>query len=234
MKIPSEIVAVAEHLGDLRQDVVFVGGMVRSLLVTDPVVPGYRPTKDVDVIVDVSTYAQHATWLEKFRARGFREDTSDDAPICRYVLKGAGIGQGGIPVDVMPLEPQVLGFANRWYPQAFESATSVEVPSGAIRVINAAHFVATKLSSFEHRGNGDFYHHDVEDVIVLVDGRPSLLEEVEHASSALRTFVADAIAQLLSQTAFRDTLPGHLPPDAASQARAKLVLARLTALAVLR
>lgn len=41
-------------LGHLRQRMVFGGGAVRGLLITDPAVEGPRPTKDVDVIVEVT------------------------------------------------------------------------------------------------------------------------------------------------------------------------------------
>jgi hypothetical protein len=47
-----QILAVARHLGDLRERVVFVGGMVCDRLVTDPAAAPARPTDDVDVIVD--------------------------------------------------------------------------------------------------------------------------------------------------------------------------------------
>jgi hypothetical protein len=44
---------VAEHLGDaLRQDMVFVGGAVAGLLITDPAMPAIRPTEDVDLIFE--------------------------------------------------------------------------------------------------------------------------------------------------------------------------------------
>jgi hypothetical protein len=42
---------VAEHLGDaLRAQLVFVGGAVAGLLVTDPASPSIRPTEDVDLV----------------------------------------------------------------------------------------------------------------------------------------------------------------------------------------
>ncbi len=41
----------AEHLGDaLLEQLVFVGGAVAGVLITDPAMPDIRPTKDVDVI----------------------------------------------------------------------------------------------------------------------------------------------------------------------------------------
>jgi len=44
---------VADHLGDvLCEEVVFVGGAVAGLLITDPAMPSIRPTEDVDLIVE--------------------------------------------------------------------------------------------------------------------------------------------------------------------------------------
>ncbi len=44
---------VAGRLGPMRGDVVFLGGAAAALLVTDPHAPRPRPTKDIDVIVEV-------------------------------------------------------------------------------------------------------------------------------------------------------------------------------------
>jgi hypothetical protein len=48
-----ELAAVA--LGDLLDEVVFVGGATVGLWITDPAAPAPRPTKDVDVIVEVTS-----------------------------------------------------------------------------------------------------------------------------------------------------------------------------------
>lgn len=45
----------ARGLGPLTDDVVFLGGCATGLLITDPAVPPTRETKDVDVIVEIST-----------------------------------------------------------------------------------------------------------------------------------------------------------------------------------
>ena len=44
----------AAALGELLDEVVFVGGATVGLWITDPAAPAPRPTKDVDVIVEVS------------------------------------------------------------------------------------------------------------------------------------------------------------------------------------
>jgi hypothetical protein len=53
--------SVVRLLGPVLDDLVFVGGCTTGLFLTDSVAGGIRPTKDVDAIVDVTTYAGAGT-----------------------------------------------------------------------------------------------------------------------------------------------------------------------------
>lgn len=214
---------VAVALGDLLPEVVFVGGVVRGLLVTDPAVEGSRATKDADFITaGISTRAAYYSRIHaRLSERGFREDTSEGAPLCRWKL-------GDIIVDAMPPAGDVLGFSNRWYEKAVETAETVVLPDGGkpieIRLVTGPYFVATKLEAFAGRGGGDFMaSHDLEDVVAIVDGRPSLVDEVERESDALRSYLAHHLEQLLP-AGLKEAVPGHLAGDAANQARVPHVL----------
>ncbi|HEY2516376.1 MAG TPA: hypothetical protein VGI39_36145 [Polyangiaceae bacterium] len=99
--------------------------------------------------------------------------------------------------------------------------------------VHAPHFCATKLEAYSDRGAGDYYHRDLEDVIAVVGGRTELRSELTASGTEVRRFVAQGLQELLAVPAFRDALPGHLPGDAASQARLPLLLERLHALAAL-
>ena len=44
MSAPEPLLVVVRRLGDLRERVVFVGGVVRGLLLTDPAAASERPT----------------------------------------------------------------------------------------------------------------------------------------------------------------------------------------------
>jgi hypothetical protein len=76
--------SVVRLLAPLLEELVFVGGCTTGIFVTDPATGGIRATKDVDAIVDVTSYAQYAALSERLRKIGLREDTSEGAPLCRW------------------------------------------------------------------------------------------------------------------------------------------------------
>jgi hypothetical protein len=55
-------------------------------------------------------------------------------------------------IDVMPTDPGMLGFANRWYRPAFAHAATIELAGYKFRLISPAYFLATKLEAFYGRG----------------------------------------------------------------------------------
>ena len=88
--------------------------------------------------------------------------------------------------------------------------------------------MATKLEGFKGRGESDWYgSQDLEDIITLVDGRPEMVAEIASSPVKLRRYLADEVTQLLAVQGFLDAMPGHLPPDSASQRRLPLVMERL-------
>ena len=180
----------------------------------------------MDLIIDTDRAGYYA-FGEKLRGQGFREDTDPRAPLCRWVVDG-------VTVDVMPIDPAILGFTNVWYAGAHDAPSILASGGGSIRFLDAPRFSATKLESFASRGNGDLYHHDLEDFIALVDTRVELLDEVRRAEAELREFIANETASLLARPSFLEALPGHLNGDGASQARLPGLLARLRALAALK
>lgn len=217
----SVVTHVARRLGPLREDVVFLGGAAAALLVTDPIAPKPRPTKDVDVIVEIGSFPECIGLHEKLIEHGFSEDISEGAPRCRWIVDG-------IKVDVLATDPPI-GFPNRWYRQAIAGARNYDLPGGpTIRLITGPFFLATKLEAFRDRGRGDLIaSHDIEDIVAVVDGRAELLAEVSDAPSELQQALRDEFGDLMAKPAFIDAIAGHLPGDSASQGRVTLVMERL-------
>jgi hypothetical protein len=221
-----QLLAVARKLRPLLDDLVFVGGCATGLLITDTSAPSVRPTFDVDAIAEVSTYSEYVTLAERLRDCGFSEDSSEGAPVCRWI-------SGRLVLDVMPLDVKVLGFSNRWYEEAVRTSQAISLEKSlSIRIVTAPVFLATKLEAFKSRGKGDYFgSHDLEDALSVIDGRPELLGEIQAAPPALLGYLADEWKALLHDPRFVDALPGHLPPDPSSQARVGLLLRRIEAIA---
>lgn len=222
------LTAAAKLLGPLVDELVFVGGCATGLLITEEAIADVRPTVDVDAISEVTSYAGYVNLSERLRALGFKPDTSEGAPLCRWL-------HSGIKVDVMPLDEGVLGFSNRWYESAIATAQVHELEDGLrIRVVTAPYFYATKLEAFKGRGAGEYVaSHDLEDLITVVDGRPQLLEELQATLADVRAYIARETTALLDSPQFLDALPGFLLPDAASQARVAGIMEKLKQIAAL-
>lgn len=216
----AQLVEAAEKLKPLLDRIVFVGGSVTGLFLTDPGAAPVRSTLDVDAIVEAASYQDFAVLEHRLRNLGFRQPFDEGSPICRWV-------SGDLILDLMPTNPAILGFSNRWYRPALENSERVQIGEYEIRLVTAPYFLATKLEAFHGRGKSDYrMSHDLEDIITVIDGRPELAAEVSLASHDLRRFLSDEFRFLLASPEFREALPGHLLPDEASQQRTRIIMDR--------
>jgi hypothetical protein len=133
----------------------------------------------------------------------------------------------------MPKDGKILGFTNSWYDFAMTSAREFELPDGtAIRLISAPAFIATKLEAFHDRGRGDpVASHDLEDIIAVIDGRPELGVEINETDASVSHYICECFARLLDNPAFVDSIAMNLLPDEESQARGKIIIERISAIA---
>jgi hypothetical protein len=218
--------SVVRLLAPVLDKLVFVGGCTTGLFITDPAASGIRPTKDVDAIVDVTSYAKYTALSERLRTLGLAEDTTPGAPLCRW-------RRDDLIVDVMPTDATVLGFSNRWYPAAIETAQTFHIAGHDVRVVTPALFIATKLEAFHGRGGDDVVaSHDLEDIISVVDGRSEIVDDVAAAVDDVRAYIGAEIRALLDNRDFTEALAGFLLPDPASQARRPLLEGRLRSLSL--
>lgn len=214
---------IAEALGSLTEELVFVGGCAAGLMISDPGRAAIRATNDVDLIAEVASLAEYYPLTERLKDSGFREDQE---VVCRWRYQG-------VKVDVMPTDEAILGFTNQWYDAAIRTSKAVCLPSGrTIRLISPPLLIATKIVAFYDRGQGDFQgSHDLEDILAVVDGRSELYDEMQDAPDDVRDYLREEIETLISNREFVDAIPYHLRPDAASQARVSLIIERLRRIA---
>jgi len=219
----------AAALGDVVDDVAFVGGATIHLWQTEPGAPPARATEDVDVVCEAATRARYETLARRLRGRGFRE-SPDEPVICRWRHR-----ESGLALDVMPDDERVFGFTNPWYRSALETAVVRRLPSGAqIRAVAPPVLLATKLAAWSDRGGGDVLRSlDVQDVVVLADGRPELADELRAAPAELAAYVRRELGSLCRDAyldyVIESTLQGY---GRVAFERARLVRERIDALAL--
>jgi hypothetical protein len=209
-----------ERLDPLLDELVFVGGATVELWISDEAAPEFRPTTDVDVIVEVTTRSEYYRFEEKIRSVGFQNDDASRV-ICRFKHP-----ESELVLDVMPTEASILGFENRWQKEAFVHAVDTALPSGRrIRTIPPAFLLGTKLEAFGTRGRSDFLgSRDFSDVVTLIDGREEVVEDVAAAPEELQVFIGEQLLQLALHRDFDRGLEGALPSSPESRGRVDRVI----------
>jgi len=220
----ASLTVVAKGLAELAERVAFVGGATIALYVDDQGAADARITKDVDAVIELAGYTGFALLEARLRQLGFVNVDEPNAPICRWRFKG-------ILVDIMPTDPAILGFSNRWYADAMAQRRKVEIAPGvSIFLFPLAYIIATKLEAFAQRGRGDWLaSNDLEDVVALFDGATEIAAELAATQGELRAYLRTELAKLLRHPAPDQVVMAHLTPDAAIEHRAERVMRLIAA-----
>ncbi len=191
---------VANKLGPLVEDVVFVGGLAGDLLITDQGAHDARFTEDVDMVIECTSRTKYLEIEKQLRNLGLKHDLN--GPTCRFLFDD-------ITLDVMPSEESVLGFSNQWYPQVLRKNNPVSLGEGLIiRLVDAPTFLCTKIDAFLDRGKDDFQtSSDIEDIVLVIDGRPELFLEIFKSNTDTRVYLSEKLSQFLENDDFIDVLP---------------------------
>ncbi len=213
----------AQQLGDLCQEVVFLGGAVVGLLLTERGGLPPRVTKDVDVAIKMGSSMLDLHALDRrLLALGFRNDM--EGPVCRY-LNGITV------IDVIPVNPESTAELNPWYPLAIDTAWPYMLENGIkIKVIEPVCFLGTKMTAF--RSPSREYHDDIflsrdfSDMVRVIDGRPTVVAEARQADSGLHAFLKREFKEILEYQYFQEALRDYV-----DEGRENLVLERIRALA---
>lgn len=218
--------SIVSALGELADEMVFVGGSVASLYREIEVESSsnIRSTFDVDAVVKVSSIVDYYSLEKRIKNRGFVNCTEKGAPICRYKY-------GELLFDLMPDDESILGFSNKWYSAGIPFAERVLLPSGdGVKILPLPYYVGSKLEAFSSRGNNDYLmSHDLEDVITIMrflkepsgifTGEPEL---VDYLKSFFRKNIRG--------TSFIDYLYGEYPGTPQGRDEAKKLVQLLRSL----
>lgn len=202
----ARIEAVAEGLGELNERVVYVGGAVAELYVTDSAKTDIRETLDIDCVTQLSSYGRLAELEDELRKKGFHNDVSNDAPICRWIYQDE-------VVDIMPDDESVMGFTNKWYHEAFSTKEEYVLSNGIkIYVFSLPYYVATKLEAVNGRGGDDWRaSHDFEDIIYILNYCPGFVSSLDSVNGSLRKYFKEEFTRISMRDNIKEEIECALP-----------------------
>lgn len=197
---------VARALGELNEQAVFVGGATVPFYLPEVYLSQARPTEDIDLVMDIIGRNKNSINEDILRKKGFKHNTSEGAPICRWIYKD-------FKVDIMSTDDSALGFTNKWYKEGVEKAIEVISDPVKVRIFSLPYFIASKIEAFKGRGNSDYQgSSDMEDIISVLEVSPKdMFEDVlDRCTDNLKSYIKKEFRQLLKTSDFADALPGAI------------------------
>lgn len=198
----SRIKSLYHALGDLKDEVVFVGGATVSLY-ADRAAPEVRETNDVDIVVQIGSRLDFHEIEKRLWKLGFQNDINSKF-LGRYLLSD-------IVVDVMPTEEKMLGFLNKWFIKGFETAIDYIIDDKSIiKIFTAPYFIASKIEAFKNRGNDDGRtSSDFEDIVFILENRSSIWKEMDNIDPPLRDYLLNEFTNFNNYPHIEEWIGSH-------------------------
>lgn len=209
---------IASTLEEINDEVIYVGGAVVSLYVTDEGAEQPRPTKDIDISVQVSTYSQMDMLREKLATKKIYPAPTETV-IYRYTFED-------ILIDFIPYEETPLGPTNSWLKPGFKKAYPIKIGDIEINILPVSLFLATKWEAFKSRGSDPRMSHDFEDIIYIIDNNLDVVDDVKSADEDVKTFLRGMSKEILSHSSRNEIIECHINPFTMEERR-KLIIDKL-------
>lgn len=197
---------IAEGLGELCEEMAFVGGSVGFLYADDAAASEIRPTTDVDCVTEIASYGRYETLEERLRSKGFSNDM-ESVVICRWKYKGQ-------IVDIMPDDANILGFSNPWYAVGFRNRIQVDLDlSQRIYIFPVLYFLASKIEALSARGGTDWrFSHDFEDIIYVLNNNKNIQETFNNEpNDHLKTYLKNWATEVVQRPNYIEEIECVLP-----------------------
>jgi len=193
------------QFGNQRHQAVFVGGAVVSLYVNDPAADEVRPTKDIDIALEIVSLGQLERLRQDLAIKGFFPDP-EETVICRFVYKD-------IRVDVMSTNEVGWVPANKWFLEGFTHLEKITLENDlSINILPLTFFLASKFEAFHSRGGTDpRTSHDLEDIIYLLDNRLDLSSSILSSPNKVQSYLRSEFSSLISHS-MDETVLSHMNP----------------------
>lgn len=195
---------IAKALGELNKNVAFVGGSVVGIYANDLAADDVRPTKDIDITLQIASLSKLEILREELTNKGFKQQIGEEV-ICRFVYDDT-------LVDVMATQAIGWAPANQWFAPGFKHLISVEIGDMTIKLLSLPYFLATKFDAHADRGGSDpRTSKDFEDITYLLDYVSDLEEQIAVAPEDVKTYLIGQFKAILADYAKQEAILAQLP-----------------------
>ncbi|MFT6215408.1 MAG: hypothetical protein ACJAS3_001808 [Roseivirga sp.] len=202
---------LAKTLGKLNAEVVYVGGAMVSFYIDDVTADDVRPTKDLDITLEIHTLGELESLREALIKKGLRQ-SSEDKVICRFRLDD-------IKVNVMSTKEVGWAPANRWFAPGFERRYQLMLDEMEISLMPLPYFLASKFDAFFNRGSKDpRTSHDFEDIVYILTYTSDLTQKIMEAEDAVRNYLKESFGKIESNKLYQEAIVGNLYADQLDEA----------------
>ncbi len=194
---------IAFVLGELNENVVYVGGAVVSLYIDDPSADDVRPTKDIDISLEIASLGELEALRAKLIEKGFYQSHEDDV-ICRFRYSN-------IKVDVMATKTIGWAPSNPWFEAGFNKSQPIYLDGINIKVLPLPYFLATKFSAFYDRGGKDpRSSHDFEDIVYILNHTSNINDLILRSDKKVQLYLKEAFLKIIDNSMLQEAIIGNL------------------------
>lgn len=206
---------IAHALGAINERAVYVGGAVVSLYADDPAADDVRPTKDLDITLDIVSFSDLAGIERELAEKGFKTDHKEKV-ICRFTYED-------ILVDVMATKEIGWAPSNKWFKPGFDHLQIHQIDTITIKILPVSYFLATKFTAFHDRGKDPRTSHDFEDIVYIIDNRINLVDEIRSSPADVKEFLIKEFHNILRSSELQEAILGNLYYETQSERYAMIM-----------
>jgi predicted nucleotidyltransferase len=200
------VLKISHALGEMNERVIFVGGAIIGFYVNDPAAQDARPTKDVDITIEIATLGELESIRQELVKRGFRQSPENDV-ICRFRYDT-------IEVDVMSTVAVGWAPANQWFSPGFAQRVRERIGDHMIQLLPLSYFIASKFAAHGERGGTDPRRsHDFEDIVYVIDNRTDIVDQINNAPNDVRQYLKKQLGLILEDRTLQEAVLGNLEYD---------------------
>jgi predicted nucleotidyltransferase len=194
---------IAKALGELNEKVVYVGGAVVSLYIDDNSADDVRPTKDIDISMEIASLGELERIRTELTQKGFYQSSEDDV-ICRFRYED-------IKVDVMATKAVGWAPANPWFAPGYNQLLEFDLEGTKIKCLSLPYYLATKLTAFYDRGITDpRTSHDFEDIVYILNYTSNSVKLISAADVEVKKYLVECFRDILKDTIKQEAILGNL------------------------